>query len=295
MSQTQLPLQKRTKAEILEEYQKLLENYEELKMTAKLVSEPQNVELLARAKDYAADNLNKSIVELKDGLNRALGDLSDKLLAEAQKLGEITRAVELSRKNLELQYNIQVAAETLDNLLAENKRQKFALEEEIANKNRDWARQQEEYDYNIKLRQRREDELYQERTAKKEKEFEQRVQNLAQQEQELQNLRKESIEFPKRLENALAQKEQEVTKRLNAQFAEKLEQEKKDWQAQKNIQEIQIDNLETRIKELNSEVSRLKQEAERANSKAQELAVKVIESGSVIASKTESGKVQPAT
>lgn len=276
-TQEQIPLQKRTKAEVLKEYQNLLENYEELKISSRLLGVPENIKLADKTRDYTIDNLNKGIDSLKEALNNAIGDFSINIMAEAEKLKEINEAVELAKKNLSLQYNIQVAAETLDNLIAENSRKKIELEQEIENKKRSWEREQEEYEYNKNLQRKREEDFQKEKIIKQEKELEERLQDIVQQEQELQNLRKETGEFPKRLENLLAQKESEVIKRLNEQFTERLEQEKKDWQAQKNIYEIKTENLENRIKDLTVEVDKLKKETEKANIKAQELAVKVIE------------------
>lgn len=266
MTQEQIPLQKRTKAEILKDYQNLLENYEELKISSRLLGVPENIKLSDKTRDYTTDNLNKGIDSLKEAL-----------MAEAEKLKEINEAIELAKKNLNLQYNIQVAAETLDNLITENSRKKIELEQEIENKKRNWEREKEEYEYDKNLQHKREEDFQKEKIIKQEKELEERLGSIAQQEQELQNLRKETGEFPKRLENLLAQKELETIKRLNEQFTERLEQEKKDWQAQKNIYEIKTENLENRIKDLTIEADKLKKETERANIKAQELAVKVIE------------------
>lgn len=298
-----MPIGKKTKAEVVEEYNKLLEKYDELKMASKILGEPQTLDLFSKVKDYTVNNLTASIAELKNSLNSNLTELSDKLLAEAQKLSEIQQAIELSKKNLELNYHLEIAAETLQNLIGENetKKQEFEkiaeqsrrdLEEEITNKKRDWSRELEEYDYNTKIKHKREEELYQEQKFKKEAELLERANQLKNQETELQNLRQQVAEAPKQLEKALAAKEQETVKKLRSQFDQELMSAKKDWQAEKNIYELKLNNQEEQIKKQNTEIAALKQETERANKKAQELAVKVIESSSKLTTKEENKDYQ---
>src|SRR3989338_1486810 len=233
-----IPLSKRTKSEILEEYDKLLQNYEELKTTDQMINKPQSTKLLDAVKDYTFENITKSIASQRNALNATLNDLSEKILNEAQKLSELQQAITLSQKHLELQYNIHVAAETLQQLVAEheNKKQEFsrarteqqtALQEEIEAKKRAWKREEEEYHFTIELEQKRAQATFEEKMKTREKEMNTRMESLKQQEQELMQLRKLNEEMPKKLEKAITEKEQE---------------------------------------------------AERANRKAQELAVKVIES-----------------
>lgn len=300
---SQMPIGKKTKAEVVEEYNKLLEKYDELKMASKILGEPQTLDLFSKVKDYTVNNLTASIAELKNSLNSNLTELSDKLLAEAQKLSEIQQAIELSKKNLELNYHLEIAAETLQNLIGENetKKREFEkiaeqsrrdLEEEITNKKRDWSRELEEYDYDTKIKHKREEELYQEQKVKKEAELLERANQLKNQETELQNLRQLAAEAPKQLEKALAAKEQETVKKLRSQFDQELLSAKKDWQADKNIYELKLNNQEEQIKKQNTEIAALKQETERANKKAQELAVKVIESSSKSTTKEENKDYQ---
>lgn len=287
-----------TKAEITEEYQKLLEKYDELKMTAQMVGDPKSVTLLERTRDYTVDQLTKSLAEMKTAFGASLDQFAGRLTAEAQKLGEMQQAVELSRKNLELHYHIQVAAETLQQLVAEHEtkqrelakaadleRQTLADEQEKAR--RDWTREQEEHDYRLKVQRQRAEEQYAEAQAKREKEFRDRVEQLRQQEVDVQNLRKQVEAMPTQLERSLTQREQEVTRRLRAQADAELAAAKKEWAAAKNVLDLKISTQLEQLKQQGQEIAMLRQEAERANRKAQELAVKVIESGRGITAKPE--------
>lgn len=282
-----LPLSKKTKNEILEEYNKLLEQYEDLKLTSRALSDPQTTAILEKTKDYTVDRLTQSITDLRTAFNESLSQLSEKLLAEAKKLNELQQAIELSKKNLEINYHTQVAAETLALLISEHETKKSLFEEELKNRQRDVARAEEEYTYTIQLKRRREEESFQEEVAKKEKILADREAVIKAQEMEIQNFRNQAAEAPKVLERLLGLREQETVRRLHLDFDHERTVMKNEWDAQKNILELTIKNLEQQIKRQDVEISILKQETERANKKTQELAVKVIESRTAAPVKSE--------
>lgn len=270
------PLVKKTKTELLEEYNKLLAKHEELRHTAQLVSDPQSVALLSKAEGYTGEQLTQSIAELKSGVHATLNELADKLITEAQRLGELQKSIGLAKKNLELHYHIQVAADTLDLLMRDYKDKTVALEEEIAAKKRDWVREQEEYGYAIKVRSRHSQEEFEETKIKQERAHKEREEAIKRQEQEVAQWREQSQGFSAQLEKALVQREQEVTKRFRAEFDAQIASAKKDWEAQKNLGEIQIAHLEERIKAQQSENAVLRQELEKANKRVQELESKLL-------------------
>ena len=278
-----LPLTKKTKTELLEEYDKLLAQHEELRRTAQLVGDPQSVALISKVEGYTMDQLTKSIIDLKSSVNATLNELADKLIAEAQKFGEIQKAIAIAKKNLELHYHTQVAADTLDRLVADYKTQSITLEEEISAKRRVWTREQEERDYTLALSARRVQEEFAERETKQDRILKEREAALTKQEQEIVQLRAQTQNFPNQLERALAQREQEPAKRLRAEFDAQLAIAKKDWEAQENIHEMRVENFEERVKMQNTEINALKGELERANKHIQGLAIKIIESGARVA------------
>lgn len=277
------PLAKKTKSELMEEYDKLLSQHEELRRTAQLVGDPQSVALISKVEGYTMDKLTLSITDLKSSVNATLNELADKLIAEAQKFGEIQKAIAIAKKNLELHYHVQVAADTLDRLVADYKTQSVALEENISAERRVWTREQEERDYTLTLAARRAQEEFSEREAKQDRALKERAEALAKQEQEIAQLRAQTQNFPNQLERALIQREQETAKRLRAESEAQMAGAKKDWEAQKNIHEMRVENFEERAKTQNTEINTLKGELERANKHIQELAIKIIESNASVA------------
>lgn len=285
-----IPLNKKTKAELTEDYNKLLAQHEELQRAAALVSDPQSVALLSKASDYTADQLTQAISDLKSSVNAALNELADKLVTEAQKFSELQKAIELAKKNLELHYHIQVAADTLDRLIQEYKNQAVVLEEEKTAKQRDWSREQEEREYAINLKIKRSQEEFIEIKAKQDRTLKEREEALKRQEQELVNLRAQVAAFPIQLDKALAGREQEIVKRLRLEFDGQLAASKKDWLAQEQIYKLNMDGLEGRLKDGQTEITALKNEMEKANKRVQDLTVKIIESSTRSFGKLEEAK-----
>ncbi|KKQ56840.1 MAG: hypothetical protein US74_C0010G0001 [Parcubacteria group bacterium GW2011_GWA2_38_13] len=287
---------KKTKTEILEEYDKLLEKYEELKSDSNILSDSSSQTLFEKAKSWTSDSFAKSLSDLRIAFHDTLNQLSDKMQTETQKLNEIQQAIELSKKNLQIHYGVQVVADTLQNLIAENENKKkeyekelvskkMAAEEEVSKVKKEWAREQEEYEYNAKTKRNRDEETYQAIKTKHEEE-------MASKSEEIQKMREQAENFPRELENAKKQKEQEVTKILRLEFDTKNGSMKKDWEAEKNIFELTIKNLEETAKKQISEVASWRVEAEKAAKKAQELAIKIVESGVKASPKTDAEKIE---
>lgn len=284
------PLSRKTKTELMEEYNKLLTQHEELRRTATLVSDPQSVALLSKAADYTADQVAQDISGLKSSVNVTLNELADKLIAETQKFSELQKAIDLAKKNLELHYHIQVAADTLDRLIQEHKTKTLALEEEITTKQRDWTREQEERGYAFNLELRRNQEEFVEAKVKQDRALKEREEALKQQEQEVAQLRAQVTAFPANLEKALVGCEQETAKRLHAEFDGQLASAKKDWSAQEQLYKLTISGLEERLKEEQAEITALKGEVEKSNKRVQELTIKIIESNTRMPLKPEETK-----
>ena len=278
---------KKTKAEILDEYNKLLEQQQELKLVSKQVHEPANQELLAKTKIYDTNHIHQTITTLKTTFNTSINQLADLLLAEAQKLQDLQRAIELSRQTLQTNYNIQVAAEALGNLIAEYETKERQLGESSTLKKRDWEREQEEYLYNTKLGRKREQELFDEQLAKKENDLKQREQIIKNQELEIASFKKQISEQPLLIEKEVKVKEKEILEKLQAEYDNKSLLLQKEWEARTNLQTLEIKNLKDILERQSTEIIVLKKETELANKKAQELALKVVESATAIGTKKE--------
>lgn len=294
-------LAKKTKGELLDEFQKMLAQYEELKMTAKLVHSPHSAEAIAKAKSYTMESVEKAIAELQTTtmgglqritatINEHLATLRDEILRAVGTFDQLQQAIEYSRKQLETQYHVQVAAETLERLVMENEMKqkqleqefatkKIALESEIELKRRDWRREQEEYEYTTKIRSTREQTRFEEEKQTQEKILQEREAAIINQETEFLSLKQQVQQLPERLQRELAGHGKKVGEEVEEMWKNKLELARKDWGSEKQLLELQLGAMKDQLKRAEAEIMRLKHESDLANQKAQELAVKVIESG----------------
>lgn len=75
MTQTLLPLVKRTKQEIIEEYEKLQEKLEDLELAAKTVHNPASVELIEKAKNKTPQTIDKTFTDFQTALQAHMSDI----------------------------------------------------------------------------------------------------------------------------------------------------------------------------------------------------------------------------
>lgn len=194
----------------------------------------------------------------------------------------------------ELQGVFNASAERLVNAVEEFRKRRGEEEErfgiEMNNKKRQWSQEQEEYEYRKKVERKRDEDEYiikkqvlerelQERLVIKEEEIKKREQFLKEQEDEIKALRKQAEAFPAELKKEV----DEVAKHTKADMEAnaKIDQElkTKDNEREREIAKLKISSLEETIKQQTSQITSLERQLAQASSKAQELAVKVIESG----------------
>lgn len=291
-------IEKKTKAEVLEEYESLKKRYDELQMIANVAYDAKNQEILGKTKEQTTEQISKSIGELKSGIETTIVDLEKKLLAEVQRLSEMQKAIEVSRAVLETQYNVQVGADALKKIIEEAEKKKRELETEMAqkklvldteiqNQKRDWTREQEEYEYSTKLNQKRDNAQFALEMAQKEKNLADREITLKSREVEYANLIKQVEEFPKNLEKALVEKEKTVIAMVKAEQTMVMVAAKKEWDAANALRDMKTQHLQEKVSEQENIIIKLQQDLKQAAAKAQELAVNVIRHSSLIQEKEE--------
>ena len=191
---------KQTKAEMIRAYDELLKKLEakaesglpEKKMEQKKKAEK---EVVAKASTYTVESIVKDLADLHLNVGKALSELSEQLVGEANKLKEIQEAIGVEKANLEELHDIHLSADTLSALVQEHeeKRHTFEVEMkdrqekfnlEIEQKRAVWLREQgeheqtrkerdaelkkfrqreeEEYKYKLDLQRKKEKDVYEE-------------------------------------------------------------------------------------------------------------------------------------
>ena len=109
---------KQTKAEMIEAYselQKKLEAKAESGLPEKKVEQKKKAEkeVVAKASACTVETIVKDLADLHLNVGKALSELSEQLVGEADKLKEVQQAIEIERANLEELHDIHLSADTL--------------------------------------------------------------------------------------------------------------------------------------------------------------------------------------
>jgi len=167
---------KRTKADIKEEYEIMKSKLEEMQAGAPADRKAEEMarieerETVERASSYSIEHIVKSLADLNLFIGKALNELTEKLAAEARKLSDLQKAIDVEAHHLEELRSIKVASDTLSLLVEEYESKKKTLREEFERDEENLRRTVEEGHSNWKKEQEEHELLVKERNQKIEKE-----------------------------------------------------------------------------------------------------------------------------
>lgn len=298
----------KTKTEIIEAYKRLAQELaEEQANNSKLQKElAEKQQIIHRAKEQTSNLQGEQITRLQNNIVQQLDQFKDQWNAQQQAFDEIQEAIEIEKANLEEIYQIKLQAETLDALIQTNKesklkldqeiqRKKQQLEDEIAGARLNWEREKEAYEYEQSVLKRNEENAYQERKAKLEKELQdkkiafessigQREAAVKSQEDEFKSLKEQVDGFEHQLSTALEEAKRSTEERIRKQLDFEKQLELKDLQSELKLKEQMIKNLESKIEDQNNLILQLTRKADGASDQVKDIAVKAIEKSGYAAS-----------
>ncbi len=304
-------LAKKTKADLIDEYQNLLQRFDELKNDSRSAFSQPSLLSVQKAKTHTTENVVQAISQLKTNINQQLSDFSNTfhthinailgdLLNEVKKFDDLQQAIETSRQTLDIQHHITVAAETMEHLVseAEEKKKKMeteyaemraALESKMQADRRAWEREHEEHEYGFAIKRKRDHEAWETERAKREEVLHGRESAFQEAKRGLDEREKQITVTQENMTKDLAQREKEIEKRFQQEYATRFDHAKREWEGERKMLELQMQIREDDSKRLQSELVLLRKESEAAQKKAQELAIRVIESSAPKAPQPDTG------
>jgi hypothetical protein len=262
----------------------------------------QEAEVLSSVKGLNLDTVTRGITDTQVEIQKTLADLSGKLTEQLQQLENIEGAIQLKREELKQLHDIELKAQSLDELEAQiaqtrqswemeqaTKKRDFAEQQSLRNK--DWRREEEEYQYRLSQEHRKLEDSFKELMAQREKEnrnkqedleknWNEREVELKKREQELVELRKFKEEYPdlvkKEVNGAVAvatnsvKKEYETQKTIAA----------KDAETEKRLADQTIASLQQTIVKQQAQIDETRAQLEMARSEVKEIAAKALDSAS---------------
>jgi hypothetical protein len=253
-----------------------------------------------------------------------LDNISDNLILELRKFQEVRKAVEAEEKTLNEVYQIKREADSLAALILtqQKKEQDFdqefkskcqELEQEMEETHQQWdkeqseylqnrkeeeeqlkrerKREEEDYQYNLALARKKDQDTYEaqelilekelkERKESFEKEIQLRWTELTKREEELNQLKSKVEQFPMELEKTKKAVEKEIADRLEFQYKYKIELTGKEIEGERRLLNQKIETLESKIKEQNELIDQLTRKTDEAGIKVENIALKAIEGAS---------------
>jgi len=153
-----------------------------------------------------------------------------------------------------------------------------------------WRREEEEYQYAIKMKRRQEEDDYALKSREKERQFnesiaskkqelEEREKQVKAQEEELKTFKKQVELFPAELKKAIDETETRVRSSVEREAKVVTDLASKDMQREQELSRLTIQGLEDTIKRQTVQINNLERQLSQAIERAQKLAVTVIEGG----------------
>ena len=278
-----------TKNEILEGYQQLMAQYDdEKKQNKSLLKQLEDKEKLIANAQKASESGDASLEDLKATFVKQVDDFKIKLDEEKGKFNALQAALTVQKDELENLHSIKAQAESLDALIITNKLAKEKLAQEITDTKLSWEREEEAFEYNLKIKRRNDEDAYQQRKAKLEADLKEKKDTFEREMLERENAVKEKEtafaemetkvkSYENKLSILAVETEKEVTDRLTKEFDFNKRLENKDLETEIKLLKLEIETLKAKVKEQNDVIATLNSKTTEAGKQVQEIALKAIE------------------
>ncbi len=300
-----------TKKEILDAYHELLQKIESKNEEPKDVQKREMAEKTVKdVSRFSVDSINKNIAGLKITISSTLDKLEEQMVGVFKKFEKLHESVKIERENLEELYQISANAHSLSALIAAQKEKQEAFEKEIEEKklqckaeeekiqseiteakvisDKQRKRDEEEYQYNLKIRRTKDQDEYEENKNKLEKdllekkalfekEMVEREAKLKEAETELLELREKDKEFPVILEKDVKKAQQETEKILKQQYDFEKQLSDNKIIGEQKLKDQTIKTLEAKIKDIEALLRQLTIKTDASEENVKQMALKALE------------------
>jgi hypothetical protein len=248
------------------------------------------------------DTVSGKIAATQVEVQKSLAGLSAKLVEELETLRTVEEAIALKRDELKQLYDLESAAVDLDELYARIEHERQSWQEEQArhqrefaemqsDRNKQWARAEEEYQYRVGQEHRKQEDVFKTKLEEQEKanrnkqealdkSWGERETELKKRETELQELRAKVDGIPevvKKAENAAAAI---ATNSVKKEYENKAALNQKDLELSQKLAAQETASLKAALDKANAQIADLKTQLDQAHHDVKEISGKALESAS---------------
>lgn len=262
----------------------------------------QETEVLSSVKGLSLDAVSKSITDTQVEVQKVLADLSAKVMDRLQELQNIEEAISLKRDELKQLHDIEAKATTLDELEETIAKQRRAWDDEQAAKkrefaemqserNKQWKREEAEYQYNLAQEHRKLEDSFavlmekqekgnRDKQEQLEKTWAERETELKKREQELLELRAFKEQAPEMTKKAVNAEVAVATNSVKKEYETKMVLAAKDAETEKRLADQNVKSLNDTIVKQQAQLDTMKAQLEQAQKDVKEISQKALESAS---------------
>lgn len=275
--------------------------------------EKHDEEVLQSVADLAGDQAQARVQELRRQLIESLDAAGEAIMDAAATLARLQEACRIRTAELKELHHVEVAADSLERLVAQHREARASFEREMAEARaawekerkawqesfeaekdkarREWQREREEYEYATKTRRARDEEAYQaqvatqqarlaEERARQEKELAAREAAVAAREREFEDLRARVATFDAALAEAVEKARVEATAAAEEKARHRAEIRAKETEAEIRVLNLRVEGLQQTVTEQAKRIALLERELKEATDKVRDVAMKAIEGAS---------------
>jgi hypothetical protein len=261
-----------------------------------------DTEVLQSVAGLSLDAVSGTIASTQVEMQKSLTALSAKLVEQLQVLRNVEEAIALKRDELKQLYDIESAALNLDDLEAQTQARREAWEEEQARKqrefaemqserNKQWVRSEEEYQYKLAQEHKKAEDTFAGRMAERdkanrdkqellEKDWANREAELKKREKELDEFRAKVAEFPEVTKKEVNAAVAVATNSVKKEYETKIVLAAKDTETFQKLAAQETASLKETIAKASAQVADLKAQLEQAHRDVKEISAKALESAS---------------
>lgn len=259
-------------------------------------------EVLQSVSGLNMDGVSVTIASTQVEVQKSLAALSAKLVEQLQVLGNVEEAIKLKREELQQLYNIEAGAVSLDDLDAKIEAQREAWKEEQTRKqrefaeqqserNKQWTRVEEEYQYRMAQEHKKGEDEFGYRMAQQEKgnrdkqellekNWGQREEELKKREKELEDLRTQVANIPEQVRKAENAAAAVATNSVKKEYETKIVLATKDADTAEKLAAQEVGSLRAALEKAHAQLAELKAQLDQAHHDVKEISAKALESAS---------------
>jgi hypothetical protein len=268
----------------------------------KQVTALREAEVLDNTSTLSLDSVTKNITSTQVEVQQSLATLSSKLTEQLQVLQNIEKSIELKQEEMRQLLDIEAKEVDLDQLQAridetrlgwekEQEQKKKLFIEQQSERNKQWAREQEEYGYKTTTERHKSEEEFnykmalaeranKEKQAELEKTWSLRENELKKRENELVELRKQVESIPELVKKESNGAVAIATNSLKKEYETKVLLAAKDAEMAQKLSAQEVASLQATIAKLNAQIDSLKAQNDQAQRDVKEISAKALESAS---------------